>query len=176
MGAPPPSPRDIIPIVPDVVQVLSLAVECDAGTLLSDETFCKAFQVRAVSATHCSTAQHTAAQRSTLQHSATHCSTAQRSTAAQRNSLFMGATLGSHEQAHWLRSLMAQIAHARWLFLCTSMNSCTLAVPVHLYACVVVVVTHMRYCVQAAFMLGDPVTKPKEYGEIMGYYSRQVCV
>lgn len=23
-------------------------------------------------------------------------------------------------------------------------------------------------------MLGDPVTKPKEYGDIMGYYSRQV--
>ncbi|MEW5304445.1 MAG: hypothetical protein WDW36_007055 [Sanguina aurantia] len=29
--------------------------------------------------------------------------------------------------------------------------------------------------VQAAFMLGDPVTKPKEYGEIMSYYSRQTC-
>lgn len=27
---------------------------------------------------------------------------------------------------------------------------------------------------QAAFMLGDPVAKPKEYGDIMGYYSRQV--
>ena len=24
-------------------------------------------------------------------------------------------------------------------------------------------------------MLGDPVTKPKEYGDIMGYYSRQTC-
>ncbi|EFJ51864.1 hypothetical protein VOLCADRAFT_87471 [Volvox carteri f. nagariensis] len=29
--------------------------------------------------------------------------------------------------------------------------------------------------VQAAFMLGDPVKKPKEYGDIMGYYSRQTC-
>lgn len=28
---------------------------------------------------------------------------------------------------------------------------------------------------QAAFMLGDPVTKPKEYGDIMAYYSRQTC-
>jgi brefeldin A-resistance guanine nucleotide exchange factor 1 len=27
---------------------------------------------------------------------------------------------------------------------------------------------------QAAFMLGDPISKPKEYGDIMGYYSRQV--
>ena len=24
-------------------------------------------------------------------------------------------------------------------------------------------------------MLGDPVTKPKEYGDIMSYYSRQTC-
>ncbi|GFR51100.1 hypothetical protein Agub_g13429 [Astrephomene gubernaculifera] len=29
--------------------------------------------------------------------------------------------------------------------------------------------------VQAAFMLGDPARKPKEYGDIMGYYSRQAC-
>jgi brefeldin A-resistance guanine nucleotide exchange factor 1 len=29
--------------------------------------------------------------------------------------------------------------------------------------------------VQAAFMLGDPVTKPKEYGDIMAFYSRQSC-
>ncbi|KAJ9529408.1 hypothetical protein QJQ45_013728 [Haematococcus lacustris] len=28
---------------------------------------------------------------------------------------------------------------------------------------------------QASFMLGDPVTKPKEYGEIIGVYSRQAC-
>jgi len=28
---------------------------------------------------------------------------------------------------------------------------------------------------QAAFMLGDPISKPKEYGDIMGYYSRQAC-
>lgn len=27
---------------------------------------------------------------------------------------------------------------------------------------------------KAAFMLGDPISKPKEYGDIMGYYSRQV--
>eukprot|EP00798_Chlamydomonas_sp_ICE-L_P006642 gene6642-3299_t len=28
---------------------------------------------------------------------------------------------------------------------------------------------------KATFMLGDPVTKPKEYGDIMGYYSRHIC-
>lgn len=33
-----------------------------------------------------------------------------------------------------------------------------------------------RRAFNAAFMLGDPVTKPEEYGEIMAYYSRQVCV
>lgn len=33
----------------------------------------------------------------------------------------------------------------------------------------------LLFYLQATFMLGDPVTKPKEYGDIMGYYSRQTC-
>lgn len=33
------------PLRPGMLQVLSMAVECQAGVLLSDETFCKAFQV-----------------------------------------------------------------------------------------------------------------------------------
>eukprot|EP00201_Polytomella_parva_P014281 CAMPEP_0175062722 /NCGR_PEP_ID=MMETSP0052_2-20121109/14331_1 /TAXON_ID=51329 ORGANISM="Polytomella parva, Strain SAG 63-3" /NCGR_SAMPLE_ID=MMETSP0052_2 /ASSEMBLY_ACC=CAM_ASM_000194 /LENGTH=303 /DNA_ID=CAMNT_0016328785 /DNA_START=48 /DNA_END=956 /DNA_ORIENTATION=- len=29
--------------------------------------------------------------------------------------------------------------------------------------------------IQASFMLGDPVTKPKEHGETMSYFSRRMC-